>query len=302
MLDMNIDDVRTFVAVIDSGAISRAARDLHLTQPAVTRRVQRLEHAVGAPLIDRTRRPFALTEVGRAAVEQCRRLLSTTDALKALAQADVVPSRELRVGVAHALTELTLVEPLDDTRRAFPAVAWRLYTGWSRDLLARVQSGALDAAVVLLPDGQRVPSGLEARALAAERLAIIAARSLRPRIHSVRDLAEAQWILNPEGCAARLELQRVLARARVPLRVGIETYDYQLQLSLVARGRGLGLVPSRLMAASPLRSSLAALRLPELELPFTIWIATGALAAGLTSPVDALGHALAVSLARRGRR
>jgi DNA-binding transcriptional LysR family regulator len=78
--------VRTFVAVVEAGSVSRAARELHLTQPAVTRRVQRLEQAVGAPLIDRRKRPFALTDVGRAAVERCRRLLSATHELKALTQ------------------------------------------------------------------------------------------------------------------------------------------------------------------------------------------------------------------------
>src|SRR5215204_3022742 len=145
---MNVDDVRTFVAVVESGSISAAARELHLTQPAVTRRVQRLEQALGAPLVDRRRRPFALTDAGRVSVERCRRFLSTANELKGFADGGA-PSRELRIGVAHALTELALIEPVDEMRRACPAAIVRLHTGWSRELLARVMSGALDAALIL---------------------------------------------------------------------------------------------------------------------------------------------------------
>ena len=73
MRNMDISDARTFVVVAEAGSISRAARELHLTQPAVTRRIQRLEQAIGASLIDRRKRPFALTDVGQAAIERCRR-------------------------------------------------------------------------------------------------------------------------------------------------------------------------------------------------------------------------------------
>src|SRR5688500_1989356 len=117
---MHTEDIRTFLAVVEARSVSRAARELHLTQPAVTRRVQRLEHAIGAALIDRQRRPFALTEVGQAAVESCRRLLTTTSELRALSQTSAVPSREVRIGVAHALTELALTDPLEDMQRQFP--------------------------------------------------------------------------------------------------------------------------------------------------------------------------------------
>src|SRR4051812_4877789 len=125
---MDITDARTFIAVVEAGSVSGAARELHLTQPAVSRRLQRLEQAVGALLIDRRKRPFALTDIGQAAVEHCRRLVATRDELKSLAQSGTVTTRECRIGVAHALTELALAEPLDEMRRSFPAVVLRLHT------------------------------------------------------------------------------------------------------------------------------------------------------------------------------
>ena len=302
MQNMDIQDARSFIAVVEAGSISRAARELHLTQPAVTRRVQRLEQAVGAQLIDRSKRPFALTDIGQAAVERCRRLVSTQDELKSLAQGGAQPTRECRIGVAHALTELALIEPIDDMRQAFPAVVVRLYTGWSRELAERVQSESLDAAVVLLPDGETLPSGTDGNALASEQMEVIAPRRWRSRTWTMRAAAEAGWILNPEGCAVRTWLQRSLARAGMPLRVGVETYNYDLQMALVARARALGLVPARLLARSASRKQLCTLRVRGLEFPMTIWMVTGTLVPPLEQPLTTLNQALRGRLSRKGHR
>ncbi len=295
MRHMDITDARTFIVVAEAGSISRAARELHLTQPAVTRRIQRLEQAIGTRLIDRRKRPFALTDVGQAAIERCRRLVSTRDELKALAQGGALPTRECRIGVAHALTELALTEPVDELRTSFPAVVLRLSTGWSRDLAERVRSGALDAAVVLLPHGDALPTGVGGRELAAEQLQVVASRARRSRNCTLKEAAAAGWILNPEGCAARATLQKALSRAGLALRVSVETYNYELQMSLVARGRGLGLVPSRLVSRSAARRELAVLTVRGLEFPMTVWLLT----AGLPSALEAALAAFADSLQRR---
>ena len=300
MPNMDISDARTFIAVVETGSVSRAARELHLTQPAVTRRVQRLEQAIGAQLIDRRKRPFALTDIGQAAIERCRRLVSTRDELKSLAQGKVMPTREFRVGVAHALTELALAEPLDEMRKIFPAVVLRLYTGWSHDLVHKVRSGALDAVVTLLPDGEGLPGGTDGNALASEQLVVIAPRHEQRNSWTLRDTSEAGWILNPEGCAARAWLQKSLAKGGMPLRVAVETYNYDLQISLVARGRGLGLVPARLLARSSARKRICALRVRGLDFPMKIWMVTGTLASGLEQPVATLSNALKERLLKKG--
>jgi DNA-binding transcriptional LysR family regulator len=290
---MDVDDARTFVAVVEAGSVSRAAAELNLTQPAVTRRLQRLEGALGAALLDRRRRPFALTRVGGAAVERCRHLLATAEELKSLAQDTGAPSGELRIGVAHALTELAFSRPADEVRSAFPGVVLRLRTGWSRELLERVRAGALDAAAILLPEGEVLPGGVLAEVVGRERLVVVAGRGSRTRPREIGDLRATDWVLNPEGCAARAALQRRLAQAGLPLRVSVETYNYELQLSLIARGRGLGLVPSRLLARSRTRPRLRTLRVRGLDFPLTIWLASRELPPPLELPLRALSRALA---------
>jgi DNA-binding transcriptional LysR family regulator len=136
---MEFDDIRAFVAVAEARSVSRATRELYLTQPAVIRRVQRLESALGVTLCDRRRRPFALTEAGQAVLERCRHVLHAVQDVRSATGGDR-PAREVRIGVAHALTEVTLTQLVDCVRRAFPRVALCLSTGWSHGLLERVRA------------------------------------------------------------------------------------------------------------------------------------------------------------------
>ena len=295
--------MRAFVAVAEARSVSRAAHELHLTQPAVSQRVQRLEAALGAVLCDRRRRPLTLTAAGRAALERCRRVLHAVRDVRSATGGDYPLAREIRVGVAHALTEVTLTEPVDGLRRAFPRVSLSLGTGWSHDLLERVRAGALDAAVILLPDGERLPAGLDATRLGRERLVVVEPRR-GPR--GARDTGLAAldgcgWVLNPEGCAARALLQRALHGAGVRLRVAVETYTYDLQLALVARHRGLGLVPARILARSPLRARLRVRRVRGLDFPLTIWAVRRETPLDLVPVFRGLDRAMIERLSGRGR-
>jgi len=62
---MNLIDLEAFVSVVDRGSIVAAAAGLHLTQSAVTRRIQNLQDALGTPLLDRQTRPLQPTRVGQ---------------------------------------------------------------------------------------------------------------------------------------------------------------------------------------------------------------------------------------------
>jgi DNA-binding transcriptional LysR family regulator len=269
---MEFDDVHAFVRVVDAGSVSNAARDLFVTQSAVTRRLQRLETSLGTTLLERRTRPLRLTAAGQAALERCRRLLNDVREVRTAAANGHLPIGEIRIGVAHALTELTLTEPVGQIRRSFPKVALQLRTGWSRELLDRVRSEVLDAAVILLPEGEPLPAGVTGEQVGKDRLVVVTSRRAGHRpVRRMQDLGGMEWILNPEGCAARAALRRVLLRANIDMVVAVEAYNYELQLTLVAQGRGLSLVPQRILARSRLRSRLRALRVPGLNFPLTIW-------------------------------
>lgn len=97
---MELRQLRHLLAVVEHGSFSRAAEAVHLTQPALSRSVQALEHAVGAPLLDRTRGELSPTAVGRVVLAHARMMDSHAREL----QRDIALTRgldmgELRIGV-----------------------------------------------------------------------------------------------------------------------------------------------------------------------------------------------------------
>jgi DNA-binding transcriptional LysR family regulator len=79
---MQLDDLKAFVSVIDSGSIVAAATRLNLTQSAVTRRIQNLENALGTALLNRTTRPISATELGSQTYKFARGMMSSIEELK----------------------------------------------------------------------------------------------------------------------------------------------------------------------------------------------------------------------------
>ena len=249
---MNLGDLRAFVAVAETGSVNRAAAKLNLTQPAVTRRVQSFEAAIGVPLLDRSCKPPALTEDGRQALAHGRRVLSAVEELATQVGARRGLSGEFRVGIAPGFADSALGQPLDSVMRDFPDVNLKIMSDWSGELLAGLQSQSLDAALVLLTDLGLAAKEMAIRSFAQEAIIVVAARhtAIKPS-PSLAQLCFNRWVLNPHGCGFRLALQRALDRERAFLNIGAEVQGYELQLSLIARGVGLGLVPkSRWLSSS----------------------------------------------------
>jgi DNA-binding transcriptional LysR family regulator len=105
---MDIDEVRTFLAIAETGGFTRAGQRLHRSQPAISRRVEQLEHELGVRLFDRMRGRARLTEAGRAFLPHAEA------ALAALKDGhDAV--RDLQAGPRGTIS-LALVGTLADTR------------------------------------------------------------------------------------------------------------------------------------------------------------------------------------------
>jgi DNA-binding transcriptional LysR family regulator len=273
--NMNFGDLKAFVAVAEAGSVNRAAAKLNLTQPAVTRRVQSLEAAIGAALLDRSSKPPTLTEDGRRALAYGRKVLYAIDDLTLQVGAKGVLGGDFRLGVAPGFAEAALGQPLDVITRNFPNINLRIRSDWSGELLDSLRSESLDAAFVLLTEPQLASKDVQLRSFPQDNVVIIAARRTpMPPSPSIVELGAHPWILNPRGCGFRAALQRVLDRERGHLNLCAEVQGYDIQLSLIARGVGLGLVPKARWKASPYRKDLKILEPHDFRLLVTPAIVT----------------------------
>jgi len=120
---MKIDDIDAFVEVIRCQSISHAAESLQLTQPAITRRVQNFEQALGVELFDRNTKPLKPTLIGTRVYEQCRVILREMDALREMVATDAPPTGLLRLGVPQTIGDVVLLDALKHLRIEYPRTA-----------------------------------------------------------------------------------------------------------------------------------------------------------------------------------
>lgn len=298
--DMNTRDVRAFIAVVDTGSIVHAAAQLHLTQPGVTRRVQSLEALLGMELLDRQSKPLRPTAAGREIYQKGRQLLHAEAGLLAVARDDTDPSGELRLGMPPFLAERALTTPIDQLRSRYRNLTLRIQAAWSPGLIEQVEQGQLDAAAVVLSETTPPPAGMVTHAFDRQPIRVVAAPSLglRGRV-TLKDLADFPWVLSQNGCGMRSTLLRTLEEHGLPCDVGVEAFGADLQLSLVARGAGIGLITPDLLAVSPHRRQLKVLTVSDLHLEMVAWLIHRALPPRLQAPVALLLEQLKLVMAQR---
>src|SRR5437899_2286701 len=170
---VEVDQVEAFVAIVRRGGFTRAAAALHLSQPAVSRRLELLEREMGQPLFDRTRGGARLTEAGRTFLPHAEALLaSMRDGLEAVQALNRADRGTVTLAMVGTLASTTLTARLRTFRHAHPQV--RLAVGTLRAL--RIAAMHMAVPVVLVHRRRAYLSGA-ARAL----MALLAARPSRAR-------------------------------------------------------------------------------------------------------------------------
>ncbi|MEW5261494.1 LysR family transcriptional regulator [Klebsiella oxytoca] len=282
---MRIDDIDALLATVQFSSLNQAVEYLGITQSAITRRLQRLEQTLNVTLLERQTRPLTLTAAGHRVYEQCLSIKRETKKLYGLLDPEAEPHGILRLGVPQSVAEIALQPALTALRQQFPALRPQVTCGWSGLLQKRLESVELDGVLAMGPEQQRFAEGCGGRLLCPLDIAVIAAKSWRLHAGALRDCAEKGWVLNPDGCGLRAGLIRELQSQGLRLALNVETAGAQLQISLVAQGLGLGLVPRAALAASPWRDEVTILTLADFQPEVHLWLVHAQNLANLSQPL-----------------
>jgi DNA-binding transcriptional LysR family regulator len=251
--------------------------------------VQRLEAALGAELLDRSVKPPRLNSLGSRVLEQARDLLQRTETLKSLASSDTEPHGLLRIGLAHALAEGTLIEPIQALTEKYPKVRLRLSSELTSELIRWMLAGELDVAAVLLPEGKTAPPPLLTNIIASDRMEIVQG-SAGNLDGDWKSLGRAPWVLNPPGCFLRARLVDQMERAGFTPMIAAEIHNMHLQLAFVQSGYGVGLLPARFITRKNSIDSVKVLRPPSFDLHRSVAIVRVAELGALEKAVELLEH------------
>src|ERR1700733_15461130 len=270
---MNLIDLEAFVSVVDRGSIVAAAAHLHLTQSAGTRRIQNLEDTLGTPLLDPQTRPMQSTRAGKETYEFAKPVLSSVNDWKTGIMHGGEPSGDFRFGMSRALGDFAIDSPIRCLRSDFPKVRIQAFVQWSAVLLDRLANRALDCAVVLLPEGNTPPASLVSECIEKVPMEIVVAKTKRlSQPSTLEELASNAWVLNPHGCGSRQALEAALLQRGLPFISAVEAEGYELQLSLISEGVGLGLVMPQVFYSSAVRERLKLVKSKDLSPMQSVWL------------------------------
>ncbi|WP_407919393.1 LysR family transcriptional regulator [Chitinasiproducens palmae] len=233
-------ELRTFLAVVRHGTFARAGTQVGLTQSAVSAQIQRLEEELGVSLFHRTGRAATLSEAGRQAVPAAEAVLAAFATLADRAGA-IEDFGLLRIGAIASAQASVLVSAIERFRAAAPGWRVRITPGVSLNLLAQVDGGELDAAVLVKPPFT-LPAELQARTLLREPFVLLAPASMAGR--AWRDaLRVAPFVRYDRGSFGGRLVERFLKKTRIDVDEVVELDELQAIVGLVARGIGVALLP-----------------------------------------------------------
>ncbi|MGL6021134.1 MAG: LysR family transcriptional regulator [Gibbsiella quercinecans] len=268
---MRTDDIDALLAVVQFASLNQAAEYLGISQSAMTRRLQSFEQSLGATLLDRQTKPLKLTAIGHRVYEQCLTIKRETKRLESLLNQDAEPSGPLRLGIPQSLSEIALRPALVALGEHYPQLRPQVVCGWGGQLIKRLENVELDSLLAMGPAQQSFDDSLVAKALCPLKVVVIAGKSLNLNATRLSGCAHLGWVLNPDGCGLRAGLNRDLQAQGLGLKINVETAGAQLQISLVAQGLGLGLVPRAALTHSPHQGEIAIVELADFQPKVQLW-------------------------------
>ncbi|MEQ8849619.1 LysR family transcriptional regulator [Botrimarina sp.] len=247
---MDIEQLRQFIAVARLGNITRAAGDLAISQPALSRSIQRLEEEFGQPLLERKTRALELTEAGALLRARAEQVLGILDDTKAQI-ADDGRSGRLRIGVIPTVAPYFLPGFLRSFRDEFPDAELIVQEDTTENLLARSKRGEIDLAVLALPIAAKY---LATEALFEEELLLVAPvghpLAERKRV-TLADVEPYPFVLLGEAhCLTGSVVSFCRQRSFQPLVVE-QTSQLMTVQELVSLGHGVSMIPEMARRCDP---------------------------------------------------
>jgi DNA-binding transcriptional LysR family regulator len=246
---MDITTLQAFTAVAESGSFSRAAEQLYLTQPAVSKRVAQLEAELDTRLFDRIGRRIDLTESGLALLPRARTiLLEVEDSRRAISNLSGRVAGPLRIGTSHHIGLHRLPPVLRTFSTDFPDVELDLHFMDSELACRAVQHGDLELGIVTLPPAP--PPELNARLVWPDPLVFI----INPDhplagqpVISPTKLCEYPAILPTTGTYTREVIEQAFAPLGLQIPIRMSTNYLETIKMMVSVGLGWSVLPRSML-------------------------------------------------------
>ena len=254
MNTMELHQVRYFLAVASTLNFTRAAEQCNVTQPALTKAVQKLEQELGGRLIYRERQLTQLTDLGKEVLPMLERTLTSAESVRRRAQQfqrkEVAP---LKIGLAPSISVSLVLQPIAEIAKFVPGLHVELHEERAEKLVELLLGGEINVAVV--GDVQDIPARIDDWSLFEERYVAVLAPThqlaCRPVI-GVDELREMTLLVRA-GCDVATKIQRSWFPEEAPHIGHSSAHDLHLQ-HMAAAGFGVILAPEHMPCLPSLKT------------------------------------------------
>ncbi len=253
-MSIKLELYRVFKEVAEEGSVSAAAKNLYISQSAVSQTIKQLEEQLDVRLFTRGTRGVTLTSEGAILYDYVRSAISLIEhGEEKIAQTKSLLLGELVIGASDTITSCFLLPYLDQFHSSYPSIKLRVLNGTSPEVIALLKSGKVDLAFANLP--------LEDSALSIRRCfdiqdVFVAADGYRgcppDKVFTPGELAKLPIILLEKKSNSRQYIDSYFIQNGVPVTPEIELGSHALLLQLTRIGLGVSCV-IREFAAEPLR-------------------------------------------------
>ncbi|MDO3722338.1 LysR family transcriptional regulator [Marinobacter sp. chi1] len=249
---MDSNALKAFLAIVDQGSFSEAAESLHLTQPAISKRLAALESQLDTILIDRSQRSIGLTDAGKRLIPHARRILDEIhNATTMLSSGDGLVSGELQIIASHHIGLHHLPNWLRKFTREHPRVSLNLQFMESDTAYIQMRKRQAELAFVTLSDSME--SDFVVYEQWPDPMAFVVGpdHELAARAHiELKDLAEYPAILPDTTTATYRVVSRLFLEANLPLRQQIPTNYLETIKMMTGVGIGWSVLPISMVDSS----------------------------------------------------
>ena len=267
---MEIGDLDYFTAIIRAGSIAAAARELGVSQPALSKCIRRLEGLAGAPLLDRSPHGIAPTKLGDLLYRKACGILTELESTQRTMQ-ELTGARAGHVAIGTAPSVIASLVPqlAEQVFQHRPGLRLRVVEGLLADLLVALKNGKVDF-IISSPSGtpelgelrtEKIASDLFVGCIAGDHPALDSSGTVGTKL-----LATAPWVLAPHGSIQRTTLDRLFAAQGLePPEPRLETSSITLSKILVTEYGYLSFLPSGVIATEERLGRLHRLQFPWLQ-------------------------------------
>ncbi|WP_062308085.1 LysR family transcriptional regulator [Polynucleobacter sinensis] len=243
-MNFDLGDLRAFLAASDLGSFRSAAKVLHLSESALSRRIDKLEDALGVELLTRTTRKIELTTIGRTFVHRARNvILELESALIGIKDVAEQLSGEVTLACVPSAVGYFLPSVLDEYRKLYPKIRVRVLDESSSNVLLAVTRGDADFGVTYIGTQE---ADIHFQPLIEEAFVLACPTSHPLSKHKKvtwKDIGQHGYIALAQGSGNRFLIDQALAQSEERPRWFYEVNHVPALVSLVLSGLGVGVVP-----------------------------------------------------------